>query len=83
MLEALTILHQSIIKDNMAYRTVEVEVYLSDFDTDDLLDELKSRGVNVPEDERILDLYDAYVLKQERFDKLLRDYFYETIGRIA
>ena len=67
----------------MAYRTVEVEVYLSDFDTDDLLDELKSRGVNVPEDERILDLYDAYVLKQERFDKLLRDYFYETIGRIA
>jgi len=67
----------------MTYVTAEVEVDISNFDTDDLLDELKVRGINIPEDQRILDLYEAYTLKQERFDKLLRDYFYETIGRIA
>lgn len=65
------------------YRDVEVEIELGDLDSDDLLDELKSRGIRIPEDERILELYDAYVLKQEKFDKLLRDYFYETIGRIV
>lgn len=29
------------------FRTVEVEVDLDDFDTDDLIDALESRGVNV------------------------------------
>lgn len=67
----------------MTYITTEVEVNLSDLDTDDLLHELKSRGTYIPEHQHILDLYEAYTLKQERFDKLLRDYFYETIGRIA
>lgn len=81
----------------MTYRTVDVEVEvdidLKDFDADDLIEELESRGIKIPEDDyeyenkckdaRILDLYEAYTLKQERFDNLLRDYFYETIGRVA
>lgn len=29
------------------YTTVEVDVYLGDFDTDDLVEELESRGVKV------------------------------------
>ena len=35
------------------YTTVEVDVYLGDFDTDDLLDELESRGVKVNEKEEL------------------------------
>lgn len=67
----------------MTYTTIEVEVDLSTFDTDELLSEIKSRGIEIPEDGPILELYEAYVLKQEKFDQLLKNYFYETIGRIA
>lgn len=70
----------------MTYVTteVEVEIDLGDLDIDDLLAEIKSRGIDIPEDYRIMELYDAYRMnQQEQFDKLLRDYFYDTIGRIA
>jgi hypothetical protein len=62
---------------------VEVEVDLDEISDDELLSELKSRGfMTMPG--QIQKLYEAYVLNQHSVvDQLLKDLFYETLGRIA
>jgi len=76
------------------YVDVEIDVELSDFDTEDLIEELEVRGINVPDEDvigqksptnlQIEELYIAYTLKQtDKVDELLRELFYDTLGRIA
>ncbi len=63
---------------------VEMDVELSDFEDDDLLEEITSRGLNAASAGNVQEIYDAYILKQpEVVDRLLRDLFYDTLGRIA
>lgn len=72
---------------------VDVDVELSEFDTDDLIEELEIRGITVSDEGmteksstelQIEELYEAYTLNQkEKFDSLLRNLFYDIIGRIA
>lgn len=65
----------------------EVEVDLSQFDEDDLIAELKSRGLRMPE-KRGSSGYDPVLAIFEEFHrrgdapKVLSDYLYETIGRV-
>lgn len=62
---------------------VDVDVELSDFESNDLIKELRDRKIEVPDSITVEKLYNAYVLKQhDRVDELLRELFYETIGRI-
>lgn len=69
---------------------VEVEVDLSDFDTEDLISELEDRNVSwtgpnsSTAGEIIEKLHIAYTLKQtNQIDGLLRDLFYQALGRIV
>ena len=81
----------------MAYvtTTVDVEVYLEEFDDDDLIDEVKSRGYEVYDkgevkrvrhadtefyDKSISDLYNTYMTcSPEFFDKELKKFFREHL----
>lgn len=65
--------------------TTEVDVYLDDFDDEDLIEELKDRGYyvsksssDVPE---LQNLYDAWVYKTGNYEELFRQYCQATIGR--
>lgn len=65
------------------------EVELDDFATEDLIEELERRAVPVmdkdsPVFSKINDIYFAYTMgRQENVDLLLKELFYDTIGRIA
>lgn len=81
----------------MAYvtTTVDVEVYLEEFDDDDLIDEVKSRGYEVYNkgevkkskdddvkfyDHTIKDLYNTYMTcSPEFFEKQLKKFFREHL----
>jgi len=81
----------------MAYvtTTVDVEVYLEDFDDDDLIDEIKGRGYEVYDkgevkkarnddtkfyDKSISDLYNTYMTcSPEFFSKELKKFFREHL----
>ena len=81
----------------MAYITtnVEVEVYLEDFDDDDLADELRDRGYEIYDkgvvkksndattkfyDHTIRDLYNTYMTcSPEFFEKQLKKFFREHL----
>lgn len=72
------------------WKYVEVEVDLSEFDTDDLAEELESRGYTVtsggeylPEDDE-LELRKIYDTKKigGNVDQLLADYLYRKLGVI-
>jgi hypothetical protein len=68
------------------YTEVEVDVDLKDFETDDLIEELESRGECVVGDSKELveEMYEAYKLgKHDRVDEMLKTLFYEVAGRIA
>jgi hypothetical protein len=68
------------------YTEVEVDVELTDFETDDLIDELERRGEAVVGDskELVLEMYEAYQLGQhDKVDDMLNTLFYEIAGRIA
>lgn len=73
----------------MAYARIntEVEVDLSDFDTDDLIDELKFRNVTteIAQDtqSKIIELFQLRRTNDARFDEAFSEYVYETIGRIS
>lgn len=62
---------------------VQVDVDLTDFDTDDLLEELEQREVAVPMHNKqlILQIYQARQLGRD-YQKLLDQLIYEAIGRI-
>ena len=65
---------------------IEVEVSLDEFDSDDLITELKQRGCMSNDEsfnvmELIQDIYDRYKLNQT-YDERLRDLFYQCLGRI-
>ena len=69
------------------YITVEteVEVNLSDFDTDDLIEELKSRiDYKTSEDKEIL-LEKIYILRRlgKNYQNELDEYIYNELGRIV
>lgn len=59
---------------------------LSEYSTQDLIYELENRGEDFPGFIEIQNLYDAYTNKNldpKVFDAMLKEYFYNTIGRIA
>jgi hypothetical protein len=68
------------------YITTEVEVYLSDFDTEDLLDELDSRGSLPPDvsgDSK--DLVEAIWLRRrngKNYDDLVDKLIYNVTGHV-
>ena len=66
--------------------TTEVEVYMDDFDDQDLIEELKDRGYYVSkrtEDCRtpLELLYEAWVYKTGDYEDLFRKFCQENIGR--
>lgn len=70
----------------MTYVTVDVEVDMSDFDTEDLMEELSRRGKDVdgagdltPD---VVKLYERYTLGKP-IDDELREIFWKVLGRIA
>jgi len=66
------------------YTEVEVDVELSDFEDDDLLEEVERRGLKMSGSELLQQLHDAYILKQvDAVDRLLRELFHEELGRIV
>ena len=75
----------------MRYKTitteVDVDVDLSDFDTDDLVDELSERGVqgmSVEDDETLTKiwLHDREGRKEEAYE-LMRWYVLEKLGKVV
>lgn len=68
-------------------RMVDVDIEISDIDTDDLIDELESRGIFMFESDHQIktDICVLFELKRTndiRFEKAFADYIYENIGRI-
>jgi hypothetical protein len=59
----------------------EVEINLDEFDDDELLDELRSRGLNQQGNPSIQELYDAWVYKTGNYEEIFRRYCQATIGR--
>ena len=72
----------------MAYVTVDVDVYLTDFDTEDLIDELDSRGIVVGSHqtqasivgELIRLIYEKRRLGMD-YEAELDEMIYQSIGR--
>ena len=69
------------------YTEVEVDVDISDFETDDLLEELESRGelpTEGSEDAKELVEKMYYLRRQgQDFDHLLDSLFYSVLGKIV
>ena len=71
------------------YTEVEVDVSLVDFDTDDLLEELESRGALPPEGEGNVNARELveqmYLLHRQGKDctHMLDSLFYSVLGRIT
>lgn len=67
------------------YTEVEVDVDLSDFDTDDLLEELESRGVNIDEPgngkELLTDIWEKRRLGKD-YQNELDQLIYVGIGKV-
>jgi hypothetical protein len=66
------------------YITKEIDVYLDDFDTEDLIEELKKREVALANNDLQLmqNIYEKRRLGQD-YQKVLDDLIYNTIGRIS
>ena len=66
---------------------VDVEFEIEDIDTDDLIDELESRGLivgdeKIADDQDLLALYELRRCNDIRFDEEFAEYIYERLGRI-
>lgn len=66
--------------------TTEVEVYLDDFDDEELVAELEGRGYCVTKNASsdscsVQTLYDAWVYKNSNFEDIFRQFCQQTIGR--
>ena len=69
----------------MAYINVDIE--LEDFDDDDLIKEVKSRGFQVVEDNSTSideDLFKIYLLRRlgKSYDHLMDAYIYKVLGKL-
>lgn len=65
------------------YISAEVDVDISEFDTEDLLEELKERGEMTETDVTLSSLYEA--LRNNRTEEvqtLLRKYMWDKLGRV-
>lgn len=65
---------------------VEVDVDLDDFDTEDLIEELKSRGETYTANSYVLELLKALYQKRQSgqdYTYELDTIIYETIGRVS
>ena len=71
----------------MAYKMVEISVELGDFDTDELIEELESRGREVGGSDETEVLTKAWLADREgRKDEayaLLREYMLEKLGKVV
>lgn len=67
-----------------AVKYVDIDVELDDFDTDDLIEELENRGVQVLDDVQpdILKLYELRRHNSALFDAAFANFVYERIGRV-
>jgi hypothetical protein len=69
----------------MPYITTEIDVDLSDFDTQDLIDELESRGelpgFNADTDEMLNEIFNLRRLGKD-YDSILDQYLYQKLGRV-
>lgn len=69
----------------MPYITTEVDVDLSEFDTEDLIDELENRGkmpgFNADTDEMLNQIYELRRLGKD-YDSVLDQYLYHKLGRV-
>ena len=63
----------------MTYVTVDVD--LSEFDTDDLIEELESRGGISGSDEMLNQIYELRRLGID-YDSVLDQYLYQKLGRV-
>ena len=69
----------------MAY--INVDIVLEDFDDDDLIKEVKSRGFQVVEDNSTSideDLFKIYLLRRlgKSYDHLMDAYIYKVLGKL-
>lgn len=74
----------------MPYVTVEDEVWvdLDDFETEDLIEELKSRSVSMPSQghnslELVNAIYMAKHVRKQDYDKLVDELIYSALGKIV
>lgn len=74
----------------MAYHTkwidVEVDIDLDDFSDEELLEEIKERKLEAnaryADNQYIRDMWYSYTMKNtEQFEDLLREFFWNTIGK--
>lgn len=69
------------------YTEVEVDIYLSDFETDDLIEELENRGVAGFRDPDIANnsLNQIWQLRRlgKAYDHLMDQYIYQTLGKVV
>jgi hypothetical protein len=70
------------------WKEIEVEVDLDDFDTEDLIDELRSRGEY--EDEMLDDIFALYKEwmddqgdRDTRFEKAMRKFFEKHLNKVS
>ena len=70
------------------WKEIEVEVDLDDFDTEDLIDELRSRGEY--EDEMLDDIFALYKEwmddqgdRDTRFEKAMRAFFEKHLNKVS
>lgn len=70
----------------MPYITKEVEIDMGDFDDEELIDELNVRGYQVVDSvilKELESLYSNYLTSSpETFDKELKKFFRDTLGKI-
>ena len=65
------------------YKEIEVDIDLSDIDTEDLIDELESRNEWLPYKTIINNLADAIMMNQTKVaNRLISDMIYKETGRI-
>ena len=81
---------QPIKEDSMVSRTVyqevEIDIGLEDFDTDDLIEELESRGHTIDDEIDIKDVLTAVWIKRrlgQDYQAELDELIYQGLGRIV
>ena len=67
------------------YTEVEVDVDLSEFDTEDLLDELDSRGYGFENNNAKETLQEIYLLRRQgqSYEHLMDNLVYQVLGRLV
>jgi len=67
--------------------SIYVDIELEDFEDDDLIEEIKSRGFKVVDDTPVIideDLEQIYLLRRRGlpYDHLMGDYIYKVLGKV-